>query len=712
MRIAVIRLSICVLAFISMAHSEGWEWIQPLPQGNDLFDAQFISANVGFAVGDYGTIIKTTDAGHTWQMVNNNLPADISLGHVYFRDALHGWVLENAYYYSRSPSQSIYQTEDGGATWVARFALDSAIYSAISFADAAHGVVVGSQGRAQNTVLIRTTDGGITWHRVTTDYGGVLTQVVFLNASSGWICGAGGLWHTTDTGSTWLPVSLSGSHGVNNLSFGTNRYGWADADSGLYRTTDGGTTWNALPDPYYGTFSRLIFANAFVGIGLGYSTWCLTQDGGLNWTLIPISYDHRPNTLILSPAGKWWSVGRYGSINYSTDNGRTWISQNGSLPRYNGVAVFDSLHVWISSDLLLLRSTDGGRMFDTIRPLGVGSFGQLSFTSLTDGWSDGDYLYHTTDGGLTWMAQSYWMNAPGWNISFFNSTNGSYKTVVRELGADWYYVLTFDGGANWNGYMSFTSGYSYDIVFVNEHVGWTTSYGGVSRSVRGPDPSNWYTCLSSNGDVSIWPISDLTCWAVTSTYNAGANYSFLRLTRDGGANWALVDSSSAYMDACFSRNGRYGMHWGEGLSYFTSDSGQTWTTWPMSFSIFNEELSIGNDGDIWIADYQGRIVRFVPPRNNDVQPPPPSIPSDYSLEVYPNPFNAAAMMRFTLPQRGDVKIEIFDVLGRVAATMDLGVQDAGLHEQRLNGNGFAAGLYFARLRAGTVTKTQKIVLLR
>ena len=44
----------------------GWSWQNPLPQGNWLHGVDFVDVNTGTAVGDGGTILRTTDGGDTW----------------------------------------------------------------------------------------------------------------------------------------------------------------------------------------------------------------------------------------------------------------------------------------------------------------------------------------------------------------------------------------------------------------------------------------------------------------------------------------------------------------------------------------------------------------------------------------------------------------------------------------------------------------------
>jgi len=87
-------------------------------------------------------------------------------------------------------------------------------------------------------------------------------------------------------------------------------------------------------------------------------------------------------------------------------------------------------------------------------------------------------------------------------------------------------------------------------------------------------------------------------------------------------------------------------------------------------------------------------------------------PSALSLSSYPNPFNAVARLSFELPVSGSVSLKVYDVTGRLAATVFSGPMTAGKHELALDGSRLASGVYFARLEAGSLARTQKLVLLK
>ncbi len=73
----IIFVSIC-----SVANAQ-WFWQNPLPQGNTLYSVKYISATVGWAVGDLGTILKTTDGGTTWSSQTSGTTNNLWGGFLY-----------------------------------------------------------------------------------------------------------------------------------------------------------------------------------------------------------------------------------------------------------------------------------------------------------------------------------------------------------------------------------------------------------------------------------------------------------------------------------------------------------------------------------------------------------------------------------------------------------------------------------------------------
>lgn len=82
------------------------------------------------------------------------------------------------------------------------------------------------------------------------------------------------------------------------------------------------------------------------------------------------------------------------------------------------------------------------------------------------------------------------------------------------------------------------------------------------------------------------------------------------------------------------------------------------------------------------------------------------------LNVYPNPFNPSTTLYFTVPRSGFVTLQVFDVLGRVVATLVDQQRSAGPYAVTFDAANMPTGVYFCRLTTGGRSVTQRILLLR
>ncbi|MDP6824476.1 MAG: CotH kinase family protein [Dehalococcoidia bacterium] len=90
----------------------------------------------------------------------------------------------------------------------------------------------------------------------------------------------------------------------------------------------------------------------------------------------------------------------------------------------------------------------------------------------------------------------------------------------------------------------------------------------------------------------------------------------------------------------------------------------------------------------------------------------PAIPEFQFKAPYPNPFNPATLLRFHLPERGSVRIEIFDIRGRSVALLHDGILRAGWHEITWQPERLGSGVYPARLSFGGKQLSRKLILLK
>ncbi|MEM1093742.1 MAG: T9SS type A sorting domain-containing protein [Bacteroidota bacterium] len=88
-------------------------------------------------------------------------------------------------------------------------------------------------------------------------------------------------------------------------------------------------------------------------------------------------------------------------------------------------------------------------------------------------------------------------------------------------------------------------------------------------------------------------------------------------------------------------------------------------------------------------------------------------PSQIRLEGnYPNPFNPSTVLRFTLPAAQQVRLAVYDALGREVAVLRDGVLTAGTHEATFEAAGLPSGLYLYRLEAGQQQQTRLMHLMK
>lgn len=159
--------------------------------GNDIFDLQFTSAETGWAVSGFDGLIKTVDSGETWTKVVENS----QLQSVQFLDENTGWA---------AGGEHILHTSDGGENWSAVYeGLHPVSITEVSFADQTHGIAVGS-----GDGIIRTDDGGKSWKL---EYAGEaylwIADVVYTDPEIAWaVSPLGTVLHYNDGSEEILPV--------------------------------------------------------------------------------------------------------------------------------------------------------------------------------------------------------------------------------------------------------------------------------------------------------------------------------------------------------------------------------------------------------------------------------------------------------------------------------------------------------------------------
>jgi hypothetical protein len=109
-------------------------------------------------------------------------------------------------------------------------------------------------------------------------------------------------------------------------------------------------------------------------------------------------------------------------------------------------------------------------------------------------------------------------------------------------------------------------------------------------------------------------------------------------------------------------------------------------------------------------------VDFIPwltDTTNDFSDPGTTVPSDFNLAVYPNPFNSEVTFEFALAKRERITLQMFDVTGRRVETLADEDFTAGIQRRIWNADNFSSGIYFARISSGfEQARIQKVALVK
>jgi len=193
-------------------------------------------------------------------------------------------------------------------------------------------------------------------------------------------------------------------------------------------------------------------------------------------------------------------------------------------------------------------------------------------------------------------------------------------------------------------------------------------------------------------------------------------------TTNGGSNWEnqLPLNSISGLKSLQFIDKNIGWTCGNGgLVYATSNGGQNWIK---QENPTNQNLNSINFVDYntgWVCGSNGTILKtnsgIIPVGiiTNNITAPQNFILS----QNYPNPFNPITIIRYSIPsdvrgQTSDVKLIVYNNLGKEIMTLVNEKQNAGSYAVDFNGDGLPSGVYFYRLEAGELSETKRMILLK
>ena len=433
----------------------GWTWGDPTPQGQALNEVGFDGAT-GFAVGDFGTVVRSEDSGATWTGMPSGTTNDLSVvqevnpnvvivgGGCTVRESVNGGAS-----FTRMP---INPTESSCPTNVASF----------SFSDPSTGYVELTDG-----TMFFTSDGGQTVQAKTTApiNNGAASDLDFVSPTTGFAVsgasdgtGGGVIERTTDSANSWTQVGSS-SHGLNAITFVSATDGFAVGDDDtLLATTDGGATWTAEPlalpagsGPF--NLSQISCSTALTCLmsTVDGNELIRTTDGGMTATIVNPS-SQRLNDVAFSTGSTVVGVGDHGATVLSADGGQTFPTVISSNPPFSlnagGAGIIAggaAASAYIpGQNGQIAATTDGGASWNVLRVPTTNDVDDVAFPTTSSGFeleSDGT-LRTTTDGGVAWASQDTGVS----NASALAATTAQNVLLIGARGVN----RSTDGGSSFS----------------------------------------------------------------------------------------------------------------------------------------------------------------------------------------------------------------------------------------------------------------------
>jgi photosystem II stability/assembly factor-like uncharacterized protein len=313
----ILKASYFVLLLFSLqvlSYSQQYWIAQPCPTTKYLNKIIFVDSLYGWAVGDSGTVIHTTNGGSTW-FVQSELTNWV-INWITFVNRNTGWVIYNTY----SPGGTTFlKTTNGGYNWQSIPNPDSTVtFITMCFLDSLKGFAAGD-----NSKPYRTTNGGTTWILCNTDstvYSHLpIRRIRFYNNLLGFACGGqfdfgGVIWKTTDGGVNWVSMIVSAEPEF-DLKIRTpsdifSVGGDLEYGSAVVYTTNNGSNWSYENLQCAGIAYTLAFrtpSEVWVPLG-GIDRWAVSTDSGnaFSWQCI-VNPDTEAvyDAVFLSPASGW-----------------------------------------------------------------------------------------------------------------------------------------------------------------------------------------------------------------------------------------------------------------------------------------------------------------------------------------------------------------------------------------------------------------------
>lgn len=281
-----------------------------------LYDVNFRDYQNGYAIGEHGTFLKTTDGGTNWT------EKQIGFNGHFFKFAQPS---QNNFF-AVGEFGALYKSSDNGEGWQKVIIPTTNNLRSIWMDSVQHGWVVGDKGLAASTY-----DTGKTWNINTVDSTKNFFDVGMFGDGKSVVVGSGGsVYFSTDSVNGWELRSPGVTTNLNAIKIFNNTAIWIAGDSGTVITsTDRGSTWQNINVPLNVKLNDLHIINESSVFVVGENGKIFyTNNGGVNWYAQYSADSHDLFAVAFVDSAYGITVGNDGTVLKTTEPG----TLNGDKP--------------------------------------------------------------------------------------------------------------------------------------------------------------------------------------------------------------------------------------------------------------------------------------------------------------------------------------------------------------------------------------------
>ena len=214
----------------------------------------------------------------------------------------------------------------------------------------------------------------------------------------------------------------------------------------------------------------------------------------------------------------------------------------------------------------------------------------------------------------------------------------------------------------------------------------------INPDQRYENNTDSYAMYNYSFDLTSIENPTLTFWS--QAIMADGDSGFVEISRDNGLNWEILSEPFLGIKTAWNEHNYSLKNYNNSSAvsfrfHFTSDAIKNHLGW------FIDDIKIENI--ITSVDNNGSI----------------NLPNEYRLyQNYPNPFNPSTIIKYSIPKSDLVQLKIYDVLGKEVATLVNEEKLVGTYSVTFNAASLTSGIYFYKLKAGSFSRTKKLVLLQ